>query len=145
WSAPRVTGHDGLVREHHPVIEAVLQQTHSATSLALLLRDPLAFVWRYALGWFAPAIVEEPLSLDARVWGELVHELLRRTVDHLEPDPGYTRASREALQNALRLAASKIEEHWPLERPVPPPLLWQHTLAHAEGLAFKALTRDESF
>jgi hypothetical protein len=145
WSVPRITAHDGLVREHHPVIERVLQQTQSATSLALLLRDPLAFVWRYALGWLAPATVEEPLSLDARVWGELVHELLRRAVDRLEPDPGYTRASPEALQNALRLAASEVAEQWPLERPIPPPLLWQHTLAHAEDLAFKALTRDESF
>lgn len=145
WNLAEITPHDGRVRDHHSLIKQTLLRTQSATSLARLLRDPLGFIWRYALGWRAPAMVEEPLSLDARAWGELVHEILRRTVDYLEPDPGYTRASREVLQETLRRAVSDVRENWPLERPVPPLLLWQHTLRHAEQFAHKALTRDESF
>jgi len=145
WSSSKVTVHDGLVREHHPIIGRAIQRTQSATSLARLLRDPLGFVWRYALNWQAPAMVEEPLSLDARSWGELVHELLRRTVDQLEPSPGYTRATRDALEEALHTALSHVRDQWPLERPVPPQLLWQHTLNYAENLALKALTLDETF
>lgn len=145
WTDAKVTAHDGRIREHHPVIDAALRRPQSATSLGRLLRDPLAFVWRYALGWQAPAMIEEPLSLDARAWGELVHELLRRTVERLEPDPGYTRADTDTLRHALSIAASNVRDQWPLERPVPPLLLWQHTLAHAEDLAFKALTLDATF
>ena len=145
WTDSKVTAHDGLVREHHSIIQRAIQRTQSATSLARLLRDPLGFVWRYGLGWQVPAMVEEPLSLDARSWGELVHELLRRTVDQLEPSPGYTRATREALEGALRVALSAVREQWPLVRPVPPRLLWQHTLNFAETLALKALTLDEMF
>jgi hypothetical protein len=145
WTESKITAHDGLVREHHSIIEHAIQRTQSATSLARLLRDPLGFVWRYALGWQVPAMVEEPLSLDARSWGELVHELLRRTVDQLEPSPGYTRATRHALEEALRIALCEVKEEWPLVRPVPPRLLWQHTLNFANTLALKALTLDETF
>jgi hypothetical protein len=145
WTAADLTTHDGCVREHHPVIVTALRQPQSATSLGRLLRDPLAFVWRYALGWQAPALVEEPLSLDARAWGELVHELLRRTVERLEPEPGFAHADADALREALDVAVSEVRDQWPLERPVPPFLLWQHTLEHADKLAFKALTLDPTF
>ncbi|MFL6603054.1 MAG: PD-(D/E)XK nuclease family protein [Steroidobacteraceae bacterium] len=145
WNDSKVTAHDGLVRKHHSIIERAIQRTQSATSLARLLRDPLGFVWRYALGWQVPAMVEEPLSLDARSWGELVHELLRRTVEQLEPSPGYTRATRGALEEALHTALAEVRNQWPMERPVPPRLLWQHTLDYAENLALKALTLDETF
>lgn len=145
WTESKITAHDGLVREHHSIIERAIQRTQSATSLARLLTDPLGFVWRYGLGWQVPAMVEEPLSLDARSRGELVHELLHRTVDQLEPSPGYTRATREDLEEALRVALCEVRDQWPLVRPVPPRLLWQHTLNFAETLALKALTLDESF
>jgi len=145
WSAAKVSEHDGRVRAHHPVIDSALRRPQSATSLGRLLRNPLSFVWRYALGWQAPALVEEPLSIDARAWGELVHELLRRTVNQLEPDPGYTRADAAMLRNALHIAGLQVRDEWPLERPVPPLLLWQHTLASAEELAFRALRVDTTF
>jgi hypothetical protein len=145
WAAAKITVHDGQVRAQHPIIEAALRRPQSATSLRRLLRNPLAFIWRYGLGWQAPALIEEPLSIDARAWGELVHELLRRTVNRLEPDPGYTRADATTLRNALSAAVVEVRDEWPLERPVPPPLLWQYTLAHAEQLAFRALRVDETF
>lgn len=50
WMATKVTAHDGIVRERHTVIESAVRRAQSATSLGRLLRDPLSFVWRYALG-----------------------------------------------------------------------------------------------
>jgi hypothetical protein len=67
WRRPAVTSHDGLVRTDHPIIARAFGQAQSATSLRLILRDPLAFVWRYALGWRSLVEDEQPLSLDARL------------------------------------------------------------------------------
>lgn len=142
---PAVTPHDGRVRENHPVIARAIAQVQSATSLRLMLRDPLAFVWRYALGWRSLVEDEQPLSLDARAFGELVHEMLKRTVDALEPHPGYVRAARHEIENALDAATTAIAAQWPVERSTPPVLLWRHTLAAARDLALKALTLDEAF
>lgn len=44
WRRPMVTAHDGRIRPGHPMIRRALDQTQSATSLRLLLRDPLGFV-----------------------------------------------------------------------------------------------------
>lgn len=142
---PAVTAHDGRVREDHPVIARAVAQVQSATSLRRMLRDPLAFVWRYALGWRSLVEDEQPLSLDARAFGELVHEMLKRTVDALEPHPGYVRAARHEIETALDEASGAIAAQWPVERSIPPVLLWRHTLAAARDLALKALTLDEAF
>ena len=66
-----------------------------------MLRDPLAFVWRYALGWRSPVEDEGPLSLDTRAFGELVHEMPKRAVDTLEPNPGYLGAARHDIEAAM--------------------------------------------
>ena len=142
---PAVTPHDGRVREDHPAIARAIAEVQSATSLRLMLRDPLAFVWRYALGWRSLVEDEQTLSLDARAFGELVHEMLKRTVDALEPDPGYVRAARHEIETALDAASAAIAAQWPVERSTPPVLLWRHTLATARDLALKALTLDEAF
>jgi RecB family exonuclease len=145
WRRQVVTVHDGQVRADHPQIAHAIGEIQSATSLRLMLRDPLAFVWRYALGWRAVPEDDQPLTLDARAYGELVHELLKRTVDALEPLPGYARASRQEIEAALAASAEAVRVHWPLERSAPPALLWQHMLAAAAQLALKALTLDETF
>jgi hypothetical protein len=145
WRRPAVTAHDGQVRADHPQIARAISEIQSATSLRLLLRDPLAFVWRYALGWRAVPEDDQPLTLDARAYGELVHELLKRTVDALEPLPGYARASRQEIEAALEASTETVRVHWPLKRSAPPALLWQHMLAAAAHLALKALTLDETF
>lgn len=145
WQSSQVTAHDGLLNGKHPVIDRALTQPQSATSLRRLLRDPISFVWRYALGWRSTTTQSQPLELDPRLYGELVHELLRRTVDYLELGPGLTQASHDEIRLALAGAVAHVLEGWPLERPVPPSLLWQHTLRHAEALAFRALTSDAAF
>jgi PD-(D/E)XK nuclease superfamily protein len=145
WRRQVVTAHDGRFRPGHPMIRRTLDQIQSATSLRVLLRDPLGFVWQYTLGWRPTRQEQQPLALDARIYGELVHELLRRAVETLEPDPGYGRATPEEIENALAAAVVVAAAQWPLERSIPPQLLWQHTLEAARQLAFKALTLDEPF
>jgi len=78
----------------------------SATSLKLLLRDPIRFVWRYALGWRQPDESEEPLTLDALAFGILVHEIPQIAVSTLEAnggfgksEPGVRRFVRDARQS----------------------------------------------
>jgi len=143
WGKPAVTKHDGQVRANHPMIVRAFNRVQSATSLRLMLRDPLAFVWRYALGWRSLVEDEQPLSLDARAYGELVHELLKRAVDALEPNPGYARAARHEIEGALEVASAAIGSQWPLIRATPPLLLWRHTLTAARDLALTALTLDD--
>jgi RecB family exonuclease len=145
WKKSAATAYDGLTRADHPTIVRAIDEVQSATSLRLMLRDPLAFVWRYALGWRSIPEDDQPLTLDERAYGELVHELLKRTVDALEPNPGYARASRHEIELALASATAYAGSHWPVERRVPPAILWQHTLDAAAGLAFKAVTVDEAF
>ena len=77
-------------------------RAQSTTSIRRLLRDPAGFVWRYALGWQAPELEEQPLVLSRPVFGELVHELIRRAIDALEPAPGVSRASETEIENAVR-------------------------------------------
>lgn len=111
--------------------------------LQRLLRDPLGFVWRYALGWNAPQEYEEPLSITLDDLGKLVHELLRRAVDSLEPDPGYAKASEAQIEAALSGAATVVRESWPSERPVPPKLLWSNTIDYAAAMALVGLLRKD--
>lgn len=138
-----VVPHDGGCRIDHPLIDAALEQVQSATSLRRMLRDPIAFVWRYALGWRASMEEQQPLSLDAKAYGELVHALLKSTVDSLEASTGFTRAPHESIEAALEAAKATVSSQWPLERSVPPLLLWRHTIESAGHLALRALTHDE--
>lgn len=139
------TPHDGAVRPGHPAIERALARVHSTTSLRRLLRDPLGFVWRYGLGWRAVELAQQPLALGALAFGELVHEIMRRAVDSLEPRPGYARASRDEVERALETAVEHVAEAWPLERAVPPRLLWRHTLDEATRRCLRGLLGDEGF
>jgi hypothetical protein len=145
WRCGEVTPHDGKVRPDHPVILRALSEVQSATSLRRIIRDPLGFVWRYALHWRSTIEEEGLLSLDPLAFGELVHELLRRSVDALEPDPGFSRAPPHEIEMALKYAAAVISEEWPIQRAAPPALLWQHTVEQASSLALNALTLDEAF
>ncbi|MBL6612426.1 MAG: PD-(D/E)XK nuclease family protein [Alphaproteobacteria bacterium] len=137
-----VTAHDGQVREDHPLVLRALGRVQSATSLKALLRDPLGFVWRYGLRWSAPALDNQPLRLEPRVYGELVHDILKHAVLALEPAPGFRQADPQQIQAAIEEARVLIRQKWPLEKPVPPGMLWDHTLARAADLANMALGLD---
>jgi hypothetical protein len=140
WHKSTLTPHDGQFEAKHPGIVRALGRTQSPTSLQLLLRGPLGFVWKYGLGWWAPVEPEQPLTIAPEAFGKLVHELLRRAVDALEPSPGFALAGPEQIEAAVQAAAGIVEEQWPLEQPVPPQLLWRNTVAHAAGITITALT-----
>lgn len=147
WEAWRIgsrTAHDGATGAYSEVVVGrALSRAQSTTSIRRLLRDPAGFVWRYALGWQAPEFEEQPLVLPRPVFGELVHELIRRAIDALEPAPGIARASETEIQNAVQAAVDAVAPVWPLERAVPPPLLWRHTLDKAARLTIRGLTVDD--
>lgn len=143
WQQPELTPHDSPAGAQHPALKRALDRVQSVTSLRRLLRDPIGFVWQYALGWRAPEFEQQPLTLPPSQFGELVHELLRRTVQALEPAPGLARASATQIQVALDAAVAVVTDSWPLERAVPPPLLWQHTVQQAAAFALKGLTAQE--
>jgi hypothetical protein len=145
WNLSEATPHDGRLRSGHPAVLRALARLHSATSLKLMVRDPLGFLWRYAVGMRSVPLDQLPLALDALTFGELVHELLGRTIDALEPVPGFVRASRDEIEAALVCAVRHVAEQWPLERPVPPALLWKHSLDEAAQRGLRGLTIDETF
>jgi PD-(D/E)XK nuclease superfamily len=142
WHRTNLTVHDGQFGSDHPVVRQALTRTQSATSLRLLLRSPLGFVWRYALGWRAPEEVERPLTISSEDFGKLVHEVLRRAVDALEPGLGFAAASADEIEAAVMAAAETIRETWPLERAVPPRVLWVNTVAHGATMAIEAFKLD---
>jgi hypothetical protein len=144
WHIGDLTAHDGQFEADHPVIARALARTQSATSLRLLLRGPLGFVWKYGLGWHAPEETEQPLTISAEDFGKLVHELLRRTVDALEPSPGLARASGSEIEEAITRAADTVREEWPLQRPVPPQVLWANTVMFGARLVIAALKAGET-
>jgi RecB family exonuclease len=138
-----LTPNDGLIAARHPAVMAALARTQSTTRLQRLLRDPLGFVWRYALGWRAIRLEPEPLQLDPVAFGELVHELISGAITSLEPRPGFARASQHEIETAIAAASATILTSWPLRRSVPPGILWRHTVKEAARRTTKGLASDE--
>lgn len=140
WFKPEITAHDGLLDRAHPRLAKVFTRPMSATSLTLLLRDPLRFTWRYALGWNQPDPAEEPLTLDALAFGNLVHAILERAVNDLEANSGLGGATPAAVEKAVAEATKAIAGYWEGEQPIPPQIIWRQTQQRAEKLALSALT-----
>jgi hypothetical protein len=140
WFSERLTPHDGLVRADHPAVVRALERVHSATSLKALLRNPIGFVWSYALGWRTPSDLVEALTLDALERGELLHLVLDSMVTELEVGPGLPSASETDIAAAADRAVSSVAEAWAIERPVPPEVLWSAVLTETRDLAVVALT-----
>ena len=60
WHAPDITVHDGLTRSNHPAVQRAIARIHSPTSLRTLVRDPLGFLWRYALDMRPVPLTQRP-------------------------------------------------------------------------------------
>jgi PD-(D/E)XK nuclease superfamily len=138
WQRYEITPHDGFVGRVHPRLQKVFDGAMSATSLKLLLRDPIRFVWCYALGWRQPDEADEPLTVDALAFGTLVHEALRNAVDTLEGAGGLAAAGAAAVEDAIRYALDEITTAWELEQPVPPAVIWRNTLARERAFVDSA-------
>jgi len=139
WLRAEITPHDGVVRPDHPVIRAILGRTQSASSLRMLLRNPLGFVWRYGLGWRVPESGEDPLVLDALAMGNLIHQTLDRALRTLEEDGGLADASEKRIGAAMDIAATEIAASWEAAQAVPPPVIWRRTLDEVRALGGRAL------
>ena len=145
WRQPELTPHDGVVRTDHPVLCTILDRPQSASSLRMLLRNPLGFVWRYGLRWRAPESGEEPLTLNPVGMGDLVHQLLDQALRRLETNGGLAAADDARIVAAIENATIDIARVWEAERALPPPVIWRHTLDEAQSLGARALgLRDES-
>ena len=144
WLRAEITPHDGVVRPDHPVIRSILERTQSASSLRMLLRNPLGFVWRYGLRWRAPESGEDPLVLDPLAMGDLIHQTLDRALRTLEEDGGLAGASEERIGAAMDIAATEIAASWEAAQAVPPLVIWRRTLDEVRSLGCRALGfRDE--
>ena len=143
WHTKSLTVNDGRIPKRHPRVMRSIKEVLSPTSLKLLLRDPLGFVWRHALRWEDVPLKVRPLVLPPDDRGLLVHELLRLTVNMLEPNPGFAIARRDEIEEALARAVAEITVAWPLFRPVPPPVLWVNTVRQAAEMALAGLTLEE--
>lgn len=139
WQANEVTAHDGAVRPDHPRLRAIADRVHSATSLQRLLRNPLGYVWEYGLGWKAPELQEESLTLDAAASGNLVHEILDRALHALAGAGGLARASGAAIDDAVAAASAQVGAEWGERSQLPPAVIWRRTLEEARALAAAAL------
>lgn len=142
WASPQLTEHDGLIGVDHRVVRKAVERIHSATSLRLLLRDGQAFVWAYAMGWWANRLEARPLELDAAAFGDLVHEMIAAAIRLLDTQGGVQRASSSEREEALAAAAAQIAISWPSQRGVPPAVIWNGTVATAQALAKHALEVD---
>jgi hypothetical protein len=140
WFSSEITAHDGLVGRVHPRLTKIFNRPMSATSLKLLLRDPIRFAWRYGLGWKQPDPADEPLTLDALTFGNLVHGVLEQAVDMLEAEGGFGRATPAQIEKAVGEATATIADAWEREAPVPPAIIWRHSQERAAQLAVAALT-----
>ena len=128
WYRSEITAHDGLIGRTHPRLQKVFERPLSATSLKLLLRDPIRFIWRYALGWKQPEEADEPLRVDGLAFGNLVHGLLRTAVDALEAAGGLAAASAAQIDDAVGHALESTVTEWENEQPVPPGVIWRNAI-----------------
>jgi PD-(D/E)XK nuclease superfamily len=142
WYRAVITNHDGLIRANHPLLLRALDRRQSASSLVKLLRDPLGYLWTYGFGWSEPAETDEPLTLDALAFGNLLHEILEDVVSQLEiaGPGGFARASSAEIARAIEAASDRVSARWEETRPVPPPVVWQRKRAEAIQLAMSALS-----
>lgn len=129
----RHTVHDGLIRPDHPLILDALSQVQSTTSLHRLLCDPLGFVWEYVLHWREPNLDPQPLALDRRSFGELVHALIAGMLRNGAP------RNIDDIEIALADEARRLGDAWSIARAVPPGLLWRHTMSLARERASRGL------
>jgi hypothetical protein len=140
WYSGDITAHDGLIATGHERLRKLFERPMSATSLKLLLRDPLRFVWRYALGWKAPEDADEPLSFNPLHFGNLVHASLRSAVEQLEAAGGLAGAGRADLSAAIDSALATAASEWEGQLPIPPDVIWRDAIDRARSVSLAALS-----
>ena len=143
WQRPELTVHDGLVQPNHPGLKVALERVQSASALSKLLRSPISFTWRYALGVKAIDNTDESLVLDARRSGILLHETLDHAVRLLQEQVSLAEADKEQIMSAIDQAAALVAAKWQAEEVIPPDVIWRRTLNDTTEVARNALLHGE--
>jgi RecB family exonuclease len=139
WRNRNITEHDGWIKhQNHPATEGALKRSQSAHSLTLLLRNPIGFMWRYALGMQAPELDGDSLDMNARAFGNLVHEVLDRVIVEMFAKDGLA-WTHDEVGDLVDAQLAKVAERWEREEPIPPRMLWVDTLARASVMVLNAL------
>ncbi len=139
WHGGGITRHDGLIRAGHPAMQGLIARVHSASSLKALLRNPIAYLWKYGMKWQAPDADDELLELDAMQFGKLVHAISQEALEQLEAGVSYARSSSAQRHSALQQALAAVASRWEAAEALPPAALWQQTLAMAGVAALSTL------
>lgn len=142
WHSRELTAYDGLVDAGDPAVKEAVAKAQSATSLRLMLSDPLGYVWKYCLGFSVPDTDDGLIGMSPRLFGSLLHETLRIAVDALDgpKGPGLGSADGQAVRFQVHKAAMTVKAKMETSQPVPPKLLWKGAVAKVEELAVDALT-----
>jgi hypothetical protein len=131
WHRKEITPHDGLIRTEHPLMLAILERTQSASSLRLLLRNPLAFVWSYGmhLGRLRRngTAVLDPVGAALSTCCSSALQKLQAVV---------LTSSDEAQSRRPPRRGPRSRRHLGSEQAMPPALIWRRTLDDARTLTF---------
>ncbi len=139
WHRPEITAHDGLVRADHPLLLEVLKHRHSASSLRVLLRNPLGFVWKYVFHWKTPQAGSETLTLEPPAFGDLIHRTLDLALQALERSGGLSSADAVAIKSAVQDGAERVAARWENETAIPPRIIWDKTVDEVRDNSVRAL------
>ncbi|GIK96272.1 MAG: hypothetical protein BroJett029_04810 [Alphaproteobacteria bacterium] len=139
WHVPAVMPHDGRIRSDHPLILEALGRPMSASTITLLLRNPIGWMFKEALSLDEPEAEEEPLELDPLGFGNLVHGIIERAVVELEGNGGLAHAPDDAVREACAMAAREVAGAFEMTEPVPPARIWRQTVSRALAMAGAAL------
>ncbi|MDT4837020.1 ATP-dependent helicase/deoxyribonuclease subunit B [compost metagenome] len=131
-----------MVRANHPAVLSSLDRLQSASSLTLLLRNPLGFVWKYGLGLREPELSSESLVLEPLAFGNLVHAVLDAALQIMVSQRGAGQA--ENIPAAIAQAVRDVAASWEALQAIPPQMLWRRTLRDVEQLSLFALTARQA-
>ena len=143
WLKPEITANDGLVRADHPLISEILERTESASSLKLLLRNPIGYLWNYGFHWDEPQSISEPLTLEPLEFGLLVHEIIEKSIIKIESKGGLVSLNDKSIKAVVDDISDKVTVRWEVEEAIPPTIIWYRTIMEAKDMAKRALCYDE--
>lgn len=134
-----LTEYDGIIDKNHPRIMQILEETQSSSSIVLLLRNPIGFMWKYGLGMNSPEYIDDPLILNSKDYGKFIHLALSNTVkicnNEIEEDE---LELKNLVNNAVKMSARYAERL----SPVPPNVIWNAICNNVQDLVFSTLTTN---
>ena len=143
WLKPEITANDGLIKPNHPFVSKILERTQSASSLKLLLRNPIGYLWNYGFRWQEPEKISEPITLEALEFGLLVHEILEKSIIEIEGKGGLTSLNDETIAEVVENVSVAVKSNWENKVAIPPTIIWNRTVIMAKDMAKIALCHTD--